>query len=101
MQIQRRGARPPTTTPRLRRVGIAVAGFSVLALGVALLLVPVPGTSVVIFPLGLAILAREFQWAQRLLDQSVAVVKSMGARVRRLFGRRPVVPAALPLPLSP
>jgi hypothetical protein len=46
-------------------------------------------------------LAREFTWAQRLLDQSVAVVKSMGARVRRLFGRRPVVPAALPLPLSP
>ena len=95
MQI-RRCAQPSTPTPRLRKVAIAIAGFSVLIAGVALLVVPVPGTSVVIFPLGLAILAREFRWAQRLLDWSIAAARSTWAGVRRLFGVRPAIPASLP-----
>ena len=80
----------------LRRVSTAIAGFSVLMFGVALLVVPVPGTSVVVIPFGLAILAREFQWARRLLDWSTASVRRIWAGVRRLFGGRPAVPAALP-----
>ena len=65
MNIRRRGTAitwagagaqsPGASTLGLRRAAIAVAGFSVLAFGVALLVVPVPGTSVVVFPLGLAI----------------------------------------------
>lgn len=76
---------------RLRTIAITVAGFSVLSVGVALLVVPVPGTSVVVFSLGLAILAREFQWAQRLLDRSMAALRSLAAGARRLFGSRPAL----------
>jgi uncharacterized protein (TIGR02611 family) len=82
----------------LRRIAIAIAGFSVLLLGVALLVVPVPGTTVVVFPFGLAILAREFQWAQRLLDWSISAVRRTWAWVRRLFGARRALPASLSCP---
>lgn len=71
----------------MRRVAIAVAGFSVLILGVALVVVPVPGTSVVVIPSGLAILAREFRWARRLLDWSSATVCRTWVGLRGLFGR--------------
>jgi hypothetical protein len=69
-----------------RRVAIGAAGFAVLILGVALLVVPVPGTTVVVIPLGLAILAREFEWARKLLGWSTATVRGIWAGVRRLFG---------------
>jgi hypothetical protein len=95
MQIRQRAQRS-TTTLRLRTVAIAVAGFSVLIFGVALLVVPVPGTSIVIFPLGLAILAREFRWARRLRDWSIGGVRRTWAGMRRLFGGRPAVPAPVP-----
>jgi hypothetical protein len=73
---------------KLRRVGIAVAGFSVLLLGVALLPVPLPGTSLVLIPLGLTILAREFPWAGRLRDRCVATVKRTWTNARRLLAWR-------------
>ena len=88
------------TGRRLRRGAIAVAGFSVLILGVALLVVPVPGTSMVVIPLGLAILAREFRWARRLRDWLTAAVRRTWANLRRRFARRtvgPLRPAAPPL----
>jgi hypothetical protein len=91
------GAQPSAVpTLRVRRVAIAIAGFTVLLLGGALLVVPVPGTSIVVIPLGLAILAREFRWAQRLRDWSTAAVRRTWAGVRRLFGKGPVIPMALP-----
>ena len=91
----------PAAQPRsaaalgLRKAAVAVAGFSVLLFGVALLVVPVPGTSLVVIPVGLAILAREFAWAQRLLDWSTASARRIWAAVRRLFGGRPPIPAPL------
>lgn len=75
------------TVSRVRRVGIAVVGFTVLIFGVALVVVPVPGTSLVVIPLGLAILAREFHWARRLLDWSSATLRRTWAGVRRMLGR--------------
>ena len=80
---------------RVRKIAIAVAGFTVLLLGGALLVVPVPGTSLVVFPLGLAILAREFRWAEKLHDWSIAAFRRAWAGLRRLFGRGPVIPMAL------
>lgn len=50
-----------------RRIAIAVAGGTVLALGVALLVLP--GPAFIVIPLGLAILAVEFAWARRWLHQ--------------------------------
>ena len=48
-----------------RKVAVAVIGVSVLAIGVALIVLP--GPAFVVIPLGLAILATEFLWARRLL----------------------------------
>lgn len=52
-------------SPRTRRLVIAVAGFSVLVVGIPLIPLPGPGWLVVF--LGLAILAQEFPWANRAL----------------------------------
>ena len=48
-----------------KRVAITVAGFSVMILG--LILVPLPGPGWLIVFAGLAMLATEYVWAQRLL----------------------------------
>jgi uncharacterized protein (TIGR02611 family) len=48
-----------------KRVGITIAGFAVLLAGLAMLVLPGPGIVVIIA--GLAILATEYVWAQRLL----------------------------------
>jgi len=48
-----------------RKVVVAVLGSTILALGIALIVLP--GPAVVVIPLGLAILGSEFLWARRLL----------------------------------
>jgi hypothetical protein len=48
-----------------RKIVVAVIGATVLALGLALIVLP--GPAIVAIPLGLAILATEFLWARRLL----------------------------------
>ena len=54
-----------STLKQARRVIVMVAGFTVLLVGIALIVLPGPATLVI--PLGLAILATEFVWASRLL----------------------------------
>ncbi len=63
------------TLRRVRRLTIAVVGFTVLALGIVLIVLP--GPAVLVIPAGLAILSIEFAWAKRLLD-----------RVRQKLGRK-------------
>ena len=62
---------PPTVAVALwrtaRKVVVAVIGTTVLAFGVALIVLP--GPAVVVIPLGLAILGTEFLWARRLLQR--------------------------------
>jgi uncharacterized protein (TIGR02611 family) len=53
-----------------RQVCVALLGFAVLAVGVAMIVLP--GPAVLIIPLGFAILATEFPWAHRLLDRARA-----------------------------
>jgi tellurite resistance protein TerC len=48
-----------------RKVVVAALGSTILALGIALIVLP--GPAVVVIPLGLAILGSEFLWARRLL----------------------------------
>lgn len=60
-----------------RRIAIAVAGATVLAVGVALLVLP--GPAFVVIPAGLAILGFEFAWARRWLLQ----VREHGGRAIR------------------
>ena len=59
----------------IRRVIIAVIGTTVLAIGVAMIVLP--GPAMVVIPLGLGILAIEFAWARRMLDR----LKQQGAKV--------------------
>ncbi len=62
-------ARRTGAIPRvLRRVGVLVAGGVVTLVGV--LLIPLPGPGFVVIPLGLAILATEFEWAGRWLERT-------------------------------
>ena len=46
-----------------RKLGVALAGLCVVGIGLVL---PIPGTGVVLVPIGLAILATEFLWAGKL-----------------------------------
>ena len=52
----------------VRRLVVGVIGFTVLAVGVAM--VVLPGPAFIVIPLGLAILATEFVWAKALLDKA-------------------------------
>ena len=56
-----------------RRIGIGVVGSAVLGVGVVMLVTP--GPAFVVIPLGLGILALEFEWAQRWLDRVRAYVR--------------------------
>jgi len=72
-----------TTLERVKRVATIVGGFTVLAVGVALLVLPGPG--ILVIAVGLAILSAEFVWARRLL----ARVKAQAEAARDSFqGRR-------------
>lgn len=50
----------------VRKTWITIAGLSVILIGVALLVLPGPG--LVTIAAGLAILASEFVWAQKLIE---------------------------------
>jgi len=72
-----------------RKVAISVVGFATLAIGVALTVTPVPSAIVIL--LGLAILAREYAWARRLLGPCRALARRLATFLRGLVVR----PAAL------
>jgi len=63
-----------------RKVAVAVIGTTVLAFGIALIVLP--GPAFVVIPLGLAILATEFLWARRLLRRMKQGATSAYQRVR-------------------
>jgi uncharacterized protein (TIGR02611 family) len=54
---------------RMYRIGFAVAGATVTLAGIAMLVTP--GPAFVVIPIGLAMLALEFAWAERLLDRAL------------------------------
>jgi hypothetical protein len=51
-----------------KRIAVTIAGFVVLLAGAAMLVLPGPG--IVVILLGLAILATEYVWAERLLRKA-------------------------------
>jgi uncharacterized protein (TIGR02611 family) len=60
-----------------KRIVIAVTGFTVLIIGIAMIVLP--GPAVIVIPVGLGILATEFIWAQRLLHS----VKERISKIRK------------------
>ena len=77
-----------------RKVGVAVAGGVVVTVGLALIVLP--GPAIVVVPLGVAILATEFTWAQRLLLRIRTLTARTLERVKRLTRPRlaPLLPEA-------
>ncbi|MDD5286838.1 MAG: PGPGW domain-containing protein [Desulfuromonadaceae bacterium] len=65
------------TLGQAKRLIVSVIGFTILAVGIAMIVLP--GPAVVVIPIGLAILATEFIWARKLLD----TVKERIARMRK------------------
>lgn len=63
---------------RLRRAVVALIGFTVLLIGLAMMVLP--GPAVIVIPLGLAILATEFVWARRLLEKARAAITHKGTK---------------------
>ena len=47
----------------IRKTVVGVVGFTVLAIG--LIMIVIPGPAIVVIPMGLAILAIEFAWARK------------------------------------
>jgi uncharacterized protein (TIGR02611 family) len=64
------------TVEQVRRLSRIVGGFTLLLIGVVMLVTPGPGWLVIF--LGLGLLAAEFVWAKRLMDR----IKHQGERVR-------------------
>ena len=60
----------------------AVLGFTVVLLGIAMLVLPGPGLLVI--AVGLGMLALEFAWAERVLERTLERMTQTGTRVRRL-----------------
>lgn len=50
-----------------KRLIIAIVGFTVLLIGLAMIVLP--GPAFIVIPVGLGILAIEFAWARRLLKR--------------------------------
>ncbi|MBU0470210.1 MAG: PGPGW domain-containing protein [Nanoarchaeota archaeon] len=50
-----------------KRIVVLVFGFSIL--GIGLFMVVFPGPAIIVIPIGLTILATEFIWARRILDR--------------------------------
>jgi tellurite resistance protein TerC len=74
---------------RIKRLIKVVVGFTVLAAGIAMLVLPGPGW--VVIAVALAILAGEYVWAQRLLKR----LKDAGQTINDNFNpmkRRPDQP---------
>ena len=66
---------------------ISIVGGTVLAIGVAMIVLP--GPALVVIPLGLAILGAEYAWARRWLRKVKARTSMIVARVRNTTTRKP------------
>ncbi len=69
------------TRSRVFRVPVAVVGFVLVVLGIALLVLPGPGLPLIV--LGLAMLALEFTWAERSLEHAVGRLDRATERAAR------------------
>lgn len=88
------GPRPPTesvllreaTFKHVRRIFVMLAGFTLLLVGVLLLVLPGPGLLTILG--GLALLGTEFVWARRLLVKVQEQTRSLAKRSSDFFGRK-------------
>ncbi len=70
------------TIKQAKKLIISVIGFTVLLIGLAM--VVLPGPAFIVIPIGLGILATEFIWAKKLLDR----VKSSASNVKEWVSKQ-------------
>jgi uncharacterized protein (TIGR02611 family) len=63
------------------RALFVAAGFTVVAAGLVMMLLP--GPALVVIPIGLAMLALEFAWAERLLEHAISQAERAKATAAR------------------
>jgi hypothetical protein len=80
------------TLKTARQLVIGVVGTTIVLIGLVLLILPGPGIPILIA--GLAVLATEFLWAKRLLNQVKARATDAAHRIRNGF--RGSSPASTP-----
>jgi uncharacterized protein (TIGR02611 family) len=61
------------TFKKVKRLVIGVIGFTVLLIGIAMIVLP--GPAFIVIPVALGILATEFVWARRLLKKVKQQIK--------------------------
>jgi uncharacterized protein (TIGR02611 family) len=66
---------------RVVRVAVVLAGFVVLLAGLAM--IPLPGPGLLVTAIGLAVLALEFAWAERLLERTIDRMNQASDTVKR------------------
>jgi uncharacterized protein (TIGR02611 family) len=69
----------------IRWVVVAMVGFTLVLLGIALIPTPAPGLLFIFF--GLSILAIEIKWARELNQQGMQILQRTVARIKRIFKR--------------
>jgi len=63
-----------------KRIAVSVIGFALIAVGLVMLVVPGPGLLAIIA--GLAVLATEYTWARRVLDETKRRSRGVAKRFR-------------------
>ena len=81
-----------------RRIAISVVGFTVLAIGIAM--IALPGPAFIVIPIGLGILGLEFAWARRWLKTAKEKAEAVARTVTK-SGSEPTPPNATDVQLKP
>lgn len=71
----------------VRWVLVMLVGFTLLALGLIMMVTPGPGLLFIFF--GLSILALEIEWARELNKQGMQGLEKIVAKLKQLFRRKP------------
>ena len=66
---------------RVVRTAVVLAGFVVVLVGLAM--IPLPGPGLLVIAGGLALLALEFAWAERLLERTIDQMERATDKVKR------------------
>jgi uncharacterized protein (TIGR02611 family) len=73
----------------LYRIVYAVAAFTVLLGGIAMLVLPGPALAVI--PIGLAMLALEFAWAEEMLETAVEKAEAAGRAAKETSAKQRII----------
>ena len=69
------------TTKLLRRIGISLIGFPLVALGI--ILIPLPGPGILVSLAGLFVLSFEFEWANKYLGRGKAELRKITDKAKQ------------------